>query len=68
MRRGSIDIHVSGDDAREVEAVARQLPEDAAARREAARLRSPWFSGLFYLTVVVVVVALLLVARRILPL
>ena len=68
MRWWSVDIHVSGDDAREVEAVARQLSEDAAARREAARLRSPWFSGLFYLAVLVMVVALLLVAGRVLPL
>jgi hypothetical protein len=67
MRWWSVDIHVSGDDAREVETVARQLSEDAAARREAARLRSPWFSGLFYLAVVVVVVALLLVVGRVLP-
>jgi hypothetical protein len=51
-----------------VEAVARQLSDDAAARREAARLRSPWFSGLFYLAVVVVFVALLLVVGRVLPL
>ncbi len=65
--RGSpTEIDVSGDNASDVQAVTRQLAEDVAARREAARLRrSPWFSGLFYLTAVVVIVSLLLVVGRI---
>ncbi|SEF29393.1 hypothetical protein SAMN05421837_104676 [Amycolatopsis pretoriensis] len=66
--RGATRIHVVGRDATEVEAVSRQLSASAFERREARRLRSPWFSGLFYLTVVVVVVALLLVAGRVLAL
>ncbi len=66
--RGVTRIHVVGQDATEVAAVSRQLSASAVERREARRLRSPWFSGLFYLTVVVVVVALLLVAGRVLAL
>lgn len=34
---------------------------------EAARLRSPWFSGLFYLTVAIVIISLLLVVGRLSP-
>jgi hypothetical protein len=45
----------------------RQLAEDDGARREAVRLRSPWFSGLFYLMVAVVIVSLLLVFGRLAP-
>jgi hypothetical protein len=59
---------VVGRDASEVEVVSRKLASDAVAGPEAARLRSPWFSGLFYLTVVAVVVALLLVIGRMLAL
>jgi hypothetical protein len=66
--RGATQIHVVGQDATEVQAVSRQLSASAFERREARRLRSPWFSGLFYLTVVVVVIALLLVAGRVLAL
>src|SRR3569833_1662951 len=66
--RGATLILVVGQDAIEVEAVSRQLSASAFERREARRLRSPWFSGLFYLTGVVVVVALLLVAGRVLAL
>src|SRR5450759_2742705 len=40
----------------------------AAARRGAARRRSPWLSGLAFLAVVVVVMATLLVAGRVLAL
>ena len=40
----------------------------AAARRGAARMRSPWFPGLLFLAVVVVVMAALLVAGRVLAL
>lgn len=65
---GSTRIHVEGDNASEVAAVARQLAEDADARREVSRLRSPWFSGLFYLTLTVVVVALVLASGRVLAL
>jgi TRAP-type uncharacterized transport system fused permease subunit len=64
MSRG-MQIHVEGS-AEEVSAVARKLTEDAAARQQAARLRSPWFSGLFYLAVLVVIVALLLAVGRVL--
>lgn len=64
--RGATRIHVVGRDADEVAAVSQQLSASAVERREARRLRSPWFSGLFYLTVVVVVVALLLVTGRVL--
>ena len=39
-----------------------------AARRGAARRRSPWLSGLAFLAVVVVVMAALLVAGRVLAL
>jgi TRAP-type uncharacterized transport system fused permease subunit len=52
--------------AEEVASVARQLAADATERKQAAKLRSPWFSGLFYLTVVVVIVMLLLAVARIL--
>lgn len=62
---GETKIHVFGHDSSEVEAVARQLSAEAFKSREAARLRSPWFSGLFYLVVVVVVVALLLVVGEV---
>jgi hypothetical protein len=67
-RGNSIQISVQGANADEVAAVTRALSIDLAAHREAARLRSPWFSGLFYLTLLVVVVALLLVAGRVLAL
>jgi hypothetical protein len=60
-RRGVTEIKVWGEDANEVQAVIRQLAADDVARREAARLRSPWFSGLFYLMVAVVIISLLLV-------
>ena len=40
----------------------------AAARRGAARMRSPWFSGLLFLAVAVVVMAALLVVGRVLAL
>jgi hypothetical protein len=65
--RDVTEIHVSGDNADEVETVIRQLAADDAARREAARLRSPWFSGLFYLMVAVVIISLLLVVGRLAP-
>lgn len=67
-RRRSVEIQVSGQKADEVQAVLRQLSEDTAASREVPGLRSPWFSGLFYLAVLVVVVTLLLVAGRVLAL
>jgi hypothetical protein len=63
-QRGGTEIHVTGQYAAEVEAVTRQLAADMTARQEAAKLRSPWFSGLFYLTVVVVVVVLMLAVSR----
>lgn len=66
-RRGVTEIHVWGTNAGEVQAVIRQLAADDAARRKAARLRSPWFSGLFYLMVVVVIISLLLVVGRLAP-
>ena len=66
--KGSLQISVQGNDAVEVATVARQLADDAAARRETARMRSPWFSGLFYLMLVVVIVVLLLAVGRILAL
>lgn len=66
-RRGVTEIKVWGENANEVQAVIRQLAADDAARREAARLRSPWFSGLFYLMVAVVIISLLLVVGRLSP-
>lgn len=63
-RRASISVR--GHDAGEVAAVSGQLARDIVARREAARLRSPWISGSFYLAVAVVVVAMLLVVARVL--
>lgn len=73
-RNGREEIRVWGARAEEVQAVTQGLAADAAIRREeatkrrdAARLRSPWFSGLFYLTAVVVIVSLLLVVSRVAP-
>ena len=73
-RKGREEIHVWGHRAEEVQAVSTRLAADAARRRkdvtqrrEEARLRSPWFSGLFYLTAAVVIVALLLVVSRMAP-
>lgn len=65
--RNVVQIQVRGHDADEVLTVTRGLAEDVVARREAARLRSPWFSGLFYLTLLAVVIALLLTAGSVLP-
>jgi hypothetical protein len=61
---GSTEVIVAGHVAAEVESVSRQIAADIAARQQAARLRSPWFSGLFYLTVVVVVGVLVLAIAR----
>jgi hypothetical protein len=66
--RRDTKIRVEGQDSREVQDVARHLAEDEVTRREAARLRSPWFSGLFYLATVVVITAVLLAAGRVLAL
>jgi hypothetical protein len=67
IRWGDVEIEVHGTKAAEVESVARALVADATAREHATRLRSPWFSGLFYLTSAATIVALLLVAGSILP-
>ena len=67
-RKGGVRINVSGMNAKEVASVARQLAADATARKQIVKLRSPWFSGLFYLTVVVVIVMMLLVVGRVLAL
>ncbi len=64
---GTTALHVYGSDSGEVQAVADHLSK-VLAQRETPRLRSPWFSGLFYLTAVVVIVALLLAVGRILAL
>jgi hypothetical protein len=61
---GATEVIVTGHVASEVESVARQLAADMNAREQAAKLRSPWFSGLFYLTVVVVVGVLMLAIAR----
>ena len=66
-RRGVTEIRVWGENANDVQAVMRELAADDAARRAAARLRSPWFSGLFYLMVAVVITSLLLVVSRLAP-
>jgi hypothetical protein len=63
---GATEVIVTGHVAAEVESVARQLAADMTARQEAAKLRSPWFSGLFYLTVLVVVGVLILAIARLL--
>lgn len=62
-------IRVEGMDADEVERVARRLADDQrqAERRAAARLRSPWLTGSFYLLVLIVAAAILLVAARVVP-
>ncbi len=63
----TIDIQVSGE-TEDVLAVTRQLAQDFAINRGAARLqRSPWFSGLFYVTLVGIIIALLLVTGQVLP-
>lgn len=66
VRIGKTRIEVHGEDASEVATVARQLSDDAAARDQVERLRSPWVSGTFYLAVVVVTIALLMTVGRIL--
>ncbi|MDQ7807563.1 hypothetical protein Q5425_27830 [Amycolatopsis sp. A133] len=66
-RNGATELHVFGSHAEEVQAVTDHLSK-ALARREISRLRSPWFSGLFYLTAVVVITTLLLAVARILAL
>ena len=67
IRWGDVRIEVHGNKAAEVESVARALVADATVREQATHLRSPWFSGLFYLTTAATIVALLLVAGSILP-
>jgi len=67
IRWGDVQIEVHGTKAAEVESVARALVTDATAREQATHLRSPWFSGLFYLTAAATIVALLLVAGSVLP-
>jgi Flp pilus assembly protein TadB len=67
IRGRTTSIKVDGTDAQEVSDVTLRLTEQAAARREAAKLRSPWFSGLFYIAVLVIVIALLLVVGSVLP-
>lgn len=66
-RRGVTEIHVWGVNADEVRAVTRDLAAHDAARREAARMRSPWLSGLFYLMVAVLIISLLLVVGHLAP-
>ncbi|MGW6700027.1 hypothetical protein [Nocardia sp. NPDC055049] len=61
-------IDVRGVNANEVRDVTRSLVDDLEVhRREQDALRSPWFSGLFYLAVLCVVIVLLLAAGRVLP-
>jgi hypothetical protein len=57
-------ISVDGSNAQEVSDVVQRLSGQATARREAARLRSPWFSGFFYIILLIVVIVLLLVVGR----
>jgi predicted membrane channel-forming protein YqfA (hemolysin III family) len=56
---------VSGKNAEEVAAVSEQLAKQVIARREAAKIRSPWVSGSFYLAAAVVIVVLLLAVGRV---
>jgi hypothetical protein len=67
IRWGDVQIDVHGTNAAEVESVARALIADATARQQVTHLRSPWFSGLFYLIAAAAMLALLLVAGSVLP-
>ncbi|MEU3010106.1 hypothetical protein [Nocardia asteroides] len=65
---GITSIDVRGVNADDVRDVTRSLVGDLETRRrEQAALRSPWFSGLFYLAALCVVVSLLLAVGRVLP-
>ena len=60
-------LRVEGSNAQEVSDVMQQLSPQVTAQHEAARLRSPWFSGFFYIVVLAIVVGLLLVVASVLP-
>lgn len=60
-------IRVTGTDYKEVLEVTRTLTSDAAVRQQAAKIRSPWLTGTFYLLALAVIIALLLAAGRLLP-
>lgn len=61
VRRGRVTgFEVSGTSASEVQAVSRELVQDVAEQRDAHRVRSPWYSGAFYLSAAAVLIVLLL--------
>jgi hypothetical protein len=59
-----VHIEVSGDDATEVQQVARELSCALAQHRDRPPRPSPWFSGSFYLACAVVILAVILATAR----
>jgi hypothetical protein len=63
-RSGKVHLNVQGKNADEVERVAHNLAKLMHQQQEARKLKSPWFSGIFYVAALVVVGAVLLVLGR----